>query len=259
MWALAVSIFGGLKWLTLASSAAAQDASLWRIAGYLFLWPGLNADRFLRGSQATTTTPRELFWAAAKVTAGAMILSIAVPRALALHPLAAGWLGMLGLVLILHFGIFHLLSLAWRSAGIVALPLMNRPLAAHSLSDFWSCRWNVAFRDVAHRFVIRSVAPRLGIVGATLAVFLISGVVHDLVISLPVGAGYGRPTLYFVLQSIAVLFERSPLGQRAGFGDGWPGRVFAAGVLLLPVPLLFHPPFVLQAILPTLRALGVTS
>jgi hypothetical protein len=91
--------------------------------------------------------------------------------------------------------------------------------------------------------------------GATLAVFLFSGLVHDLVISLPVGAGYGGPTLYFVLQGIAVLVERSKLGKRAGLGEGWPGRLFAAAVVLLPIALLFHPPFVLNAIVPTLTAL----
>ena len=259
MWALALSIFAGLKWLTLVSFPAAHRASIWRILGYVFLWPGLNADSFLSVNRKTTLSLQEYVWAAAKTAAGALILLIAAPRALTSHPLAAGWLGMFGLVLILHFGIFHWLSLAWRTLGISAPPLMNYPLAACSLSDFWSRRWNVAFRDVAHRFVLRPLVPSLGAKGATLAAFLFSGLIHDLVISLPVGAGGGRPTMYFILQGIAVLIERSSLGKRVGLGEGWRGRLFAAVVLLLPIGLLFHPPFVLKAILPTLAALGLTS
>jgi len=65
--------------------------------------------------------------------------------------------------------------------------------------------------------------------------------------------------MYFILQGIAVLIERSSLGKRVGLGEGWRGRLFAAVVLLLPIGLLFHPPFVLKAILPTLAALGLTS
>ena len=260
MWAMAVSIFAGLKWLTLATSTAAQDASGWRIAGYLFLWPGLNADAFLANSERPVTPSwQEWGWVGAKTAGGIMLLISAVPPAMESHPLIAGWIGMIGLVLVLHFGIFHLLSLAWRRAGIVAPPLMNQPLVANSLSDFWSQRWNLAFRDVAHRFVFRPLAPRLGVAGATLAVFLISGLVHDLVISVPVGAGGGGPTLYFLLQGAAVLVERSRPGKRAGLGKGWRGRLFATAMVLLPAGVLFHPPFVLNAILPTVAAPGLAS
>jgi len=260
MWALAISIFTGLKWLTFATSTAAHDASWQRIAGYLFLWPGLNADAFLANSERPATPSwHEWGWAWAKTAVGVMLLIGAVPPAMESHPLFAGWLGMIGLVLVLHFGVFHLLSLAWRRAGIVAPPLMNRPVAAASLSDFWRQRWNLAFRDAAHRFVFRPLAPRLGVAGATLAVFLVSGLVHDLVISAPVGAGFGGPTLYFLLQGTAVLVERSRAGKRAGLGKAWRGRLFAAAMVLLPVGLLFHPPFVLNAIVPTLAALGMAS
>lgn len=260
MWAMASSIFAGLKWLTFVTSSAAHEASWRRIAGYFFLWPGLNAETFLSHTQRPVTPTRyEWGWAGAKTVAGMMLLVGIVPSAKASHPLLGGWIGMLGLVLVLHFGVFHWLSLAWRTAGVAAPPLMNRPLAATSLSDFWSQRWNLAFRDVAHRFAFRPLAARLGIAGATLAVFFISGLVHDLVISLPVAAGAGKPTLYFLLQGLAVLVERSPAGKRAGLGSGWRGRLFAIAVVLLPVGLLFHSPFVLSAIVPTLTALGWTS
>ena len=42
--------------------------------------------------------------------------------------LLAGWLAMTGVIFLLHFGAFHLLSLAWRGAGINAAPVMRNPL-----------------------------------------------------------------------------------------------------------------------------------
>ena len=77
-------------------------------------------------------------------------------------PYVAGWVGMVGIVLTLHFGLFHLLSCAWRSAGVEARPLMNDPLASQSVSEFWGRRWNTAFRDLAHRFLFRPLSARLG-------------------------------------------------------------------------------------------------
>ena len=109
--------------------------------------------------------------------------------------LVAGWTGMVGIILLLHFGTFQLLSCAWRAAGVEARPLMNQHLAATSVSDFWGRRWNTAFRDLTHRFLFRPLSGWLGPHGAIVGGFLFSGVVHDLVSSVPAGGGYGGPTL----------------------------------------------------------------
>jgi hypothetical protein len=52
-----------------------------------------------------------------------------------------------------------------------------------------------------------------------------------------------------------MVFERSGFGRRLGLGAGWSGRLFAFAVLITPVGLLFHPPFVVGIIVPFLRAL----
>jgi alginate O-acetyltransferase complex protein AlgI len=158
------------------------------------------------------------------------------------------------LALLLHLGLLHGVSLAWRLAGVAAAPIMNRPLWATSLADFLGRRWNVAFRDAAHQCVFRPLARRWGPAAATLAVFVVSGLIHEVVISLPVPAAAGRPTLYFLLQAAAASLERSRAGSALGLGRGWLGRLFAAVVIVAPVGLLFPPAFLEQAVLPMVAA-----
>jgi hypothetical protein len=133
---------------------------------------------------------------------------------------------------------------------------MDTPIKASSVADFWGHRWNTAFRDLAHAYVFRPLVRPCGTVGATPVVFVVSGLVHDLVISVPAGAGFGLPTAYFVLQGVALLFERSGLGKRLGLGAGLVGRLFSAAVTLAPIGLLFHRPFLERIIVPMLAALA---
>ncbi len=71
--------------------------------------------------------------------------------------------------------------------------------------------------------------------GALLAVFLASGLLHELVISLLARGGYGLPTLYFVTQGLGLLLERSPAGRRAGLGRGIRGRLLMLALAGGPV------------------------
>jgi hypothetical protein len=258
MWTLAAIIFIGCKWLTWYRTPV-MNVPAWKRAAYLFLWPGLDPASFLaeRGlSKRSRCHPFEWFAATGKLMLGVTLLFGAARTIPPQMAFIAGWTGMIGMVLILHFGIFHLLSCWWRSQGFEARPLMNRPLASTSLGEFWGRRWNTAFRDLTHRFLFRPLTswfgPRLGM----LAGFVFSGAVHDLVISVPAGGGYGGPTIFFAAQGVAMLFERSALGRRIGLGSGWSGQVFAILVLVVPVGLLFHPPFVLGIIVPFMRAIG---
>ena len=86
-------------------------------------------------------------------------------------------------------------------------------------------------------------------------VFLISGLVHDLVISLPSRAGYGLPTLYFALQGVGVMIERSRFGKGLGLTRGVRGWFFTMAFLVGPVYWLFHPWFVMRVIIPFMGAI----
>ena len=115
---------------------------------------------------------------------------------------------------------------------------MDAPWRARSLADFWGSRWNRAFSHVANRALFRPMTRRFGLAPGTLAGFALSGVAHELVISVPAHAGYGLPTMYFLLQGTGVLLERW-LGWR---GD-WRGRLLMVVTLTGPAFWLFHPAF----------------
>ena len=254
-WSLAVAIYSGMKWLTFARSRSARAATWTKCFLYLFLWPGMDAHAFFQDRPCRLPGSYEWSCALAKSLWGLALIVGLFPLLLNEQPLLAAWCGLVGIALVLLFGLTHLASVAWRTYGRLALPIMNRPLAATSLGDFWSNRWNLAFRDVVRRFVFQPLLARLDLPKATLAVFLVSGIVHDLVMSLPAKAGLGRPTLYFLIQGLAVLFERSRAGVRLGLGPGMKGRLFAAAIVLLPLALLFHRAFLENIIVPTLRAI----
>ena len=185
--------------------------------------------------------PGSITFALAKTLLGFVLLFLLARHAP--DPLLAGWIGMVGLIFLLHFGLFHLLAIFWR-----AEPIMRAPWRAKSVSGFWGRRWNGAFNQLALDHVFRPLVRSLGVAGATLAAFLVSGLVHEFVISCPARGGYGLPTAYFLLQGGAILAERTWPGVR--------GRVFTLAVVAAPACWLFHPPFVRRVVLPFLRAIG---
>lgn len=162
-----------------------------------------------------------------------------------------------GISLIFHFGLFNLLAGLWRSAGADCHALFRAPLRSTSLSEFWGRRWNLAFSEMTALIVFRPLKNLVGTRTAMLTAFLFSGVLHELAISVPVKACYGLPFLYFVLHAIAMQVE-SLLGQRnstwlANPRTGWWWTLLW---LLVPLPILFHPPFLAGCVWPLI---GLTA
>jgi alginate O-acetyltransferase complex protein AlgI len=255
MWTLAGSIYVGCKWLTWRRTPT-QGVPYWKHAGYLLAWPGLDAAAFLTGRSTNAPRRREWAFGAAKFAFGVVLFLGATKVGSLQQPYLVGWIGMIGIVLMLHFGLFHLLSCAWRRIGVDARPLMDWPLKSISLSEFWGRRWNTAFRDLTHRFLFRPLTPWIGPRGAIFGGFVFSGIVHDVVISMPSRGGYGGPTLFFTIQAAGMLVERTALGKRLGLGRGWSGWGFTLVVLLAPVYWLFHPPFVEHIVVPFMNAVA---
>lgn len=258
MWTLAIATFVGCKWLTWLRTTL-TNVPVWRQVAYFTLWPGLDAESFLAEgppSGPQNNRPREWVAATGSLSLGLALLFGVARRIPPEHAYFVGWTGMIGIVLILHFGVFHLLSCWWRSAGVRARPLMNRPLASTSLSEFWGRRWNTAFRDLTHRFLFRPLTSCFGPRFGVLVGFIFSGAIHDLVISIPARGGYGGPTLFFAIQGGALMIERSTFGRRIGLASGLTGRLFVLLVLIVPLGLLFHRPFVVGVIVPFMQTLG---
>ena len=254
MWVLSVAIYFSLKWLTWWRARSRIAHPAWRSVAYLLAWPGMDANAFLNPGQRTTAPAFATWlWASVETLLGALLLWV-VARLIP-QELFRGWVGMLGLILLLHFGGFRLLAMMWQSLGIDANPIMSSPLRATTLTEFWGKRWNLGFRELAHELIFRPLYRRLGANAAGLLVFVVSGLIHDLVISLPARGGYGLPTLYFLLQSAGVNVERSQFGRQLGLGRGARGGCFMVVFLAVPVFGLFHPWFVVRVILPFMRAI----
>jgi predicted DCC family thiol-disulfide oxidoreductase YuxK len=255
MWVLAFAFFFGCKWLTLGIAANRTGRLCpFRSIAYLLAWPGMDAERFLSRNLAPSI-PRSMALkcvsvAIARIFIGSSLLFAVARRAP--DPLLAGWIGMVGMILILHFGLFALVSVAWRALRFDAAQIMNAPLRSTSVAEFWGRRWNGAFNDLALDLVFRPLARRAGVVAATLSAFAVSGIIHELVISLPAGAGYGFPTGYFLIQGLAVLAQRKVAALR-GQVSGW---LFTMIVVAAPAYWLFHPPFVRGVIVPFMQAIG---
>jgi hypothetical protein len=256
MWLLAVAIFALCKIVTW-NNTIVRNVPAWRNWAYFFAWPGLNAARFLDPLRRPQT-PRTAEWLAGALNTltGGLIFWNANRLIPADWPIILGWAGIVGVGLMLHFGLFQLLSCLWRSIGVDAPPLMVSPLRSTSVTEFWSKRWNTAFRDFAHQFLFRPLTRLCGVSAALLISFLFSGVIHDVVISIPARGGYGEPTMFFLIQALAMIAEKSQLGHRFGLGNGWRGWLFTAIALLAPAQLLFHCPFINAVVIPFMHALG---
>ena len=255
MWMISFGIYGLLKLLSWSVRTTSDPA--WKHLAYLLAWPGMDVDAFLSTiRKINVPSRREWLFAGVKLTFGIILVGITSAVRNRFGDAIAGWIGMIGIVFTLHFGLFHLLSCFWRSSGIDAKPIMNWPIASTSLTEFWGRRWNLAFRDLTHRFLFKSLSRHTGATSALLMGFLMSGIVHELAISWPAGGGWGQPTIFFSLQGVGILIERSRWGRFVGLGQGFPGRLFSFVMLIVPCSLLFHGPFVTRVILPFLAFRG---
>ncbi|GAA1781735.1 hypothetical protein GCM10009682_00030 [Luedemannella flava] len=103
----------------------------------------------------------------------------------------------------------------------------------------WLQPSSTAFVEMNH-VVFAPLARRWFGRHAGVALFALSGLLHEAAISLPVMAGFGGPTTYFLLHAAAVRAE-----ARLGVAR-WPrplARLWTWGWVLVPLPLLFHTPF----------------
>ena len=207
---------------------------------FTLLWFGMNPRTLLArrpGPSARARAAQLCRRATRNTLAGAVLVGLAL---MAATPWAVPVL-MVGLSLVVHFGVLTFAAALLQALGFRARVLFDAPLRSGSLQEFWAQRWNRGFAEMTALCVQRPLAARVGRSRALLGSFLASGLLHELAISLPVGAGYGLPTSYFVLQGLMIRSERKE-----------PGRLATLLRIGLPLPLVFHPWFVAGTLVPLL-------
>ncbi len=169
------------------------------------------------------------------------------------QPIVIGGVGFAGLIVLLHFGVFHLLALAWRRNGVAVQPIMRFPFLATTLADFWGQRWNRAYRRVSFDYFFCPAVVRFGAAGGTLLAFFVSGLFHELVISFPADGGYGGPTAYFFIQGLGLLLERRAFCRGLMQRHPLLGWLYTLAFVLGPIGLLFPAAFLTRVIVPFLE------
>ena len=174
------------------------------------------------------------------ILAGVALLVLLQTR----HPVGAiPFIGRLSAgVVLLYAGaqfVFDFARLCFLAVGFSLDSIHRTPIAARSLTEFWSQRWNRIVSAWLHRFVFLPLArrrcPRLGVFCA----FLASGVLHGWPILVAVGVSGAFATFaLFVVQGVFVLAEHKFRIH------GWPAliaRGWTLAVLLASSPLFFDP------------------
>jgi len=144
-----------------------------------------------------------------------------------------------------HFGALRVLKGGLRAAGFPVRTLFPNLLKARGVADFWSRRWNVGYSQMMQRLVGRPIGGLLGREVGTMAVFVGSGLLHELAITLPVEAGYGLPTAFFTVHGLLVVLE--------GRWGRPLGKIPALLLVAVPLGVLFPPEFQTQVIARCLR------
>ncbi len=251
---LGALLFGMKAVVSVEEAAAGKTLSPLRWLAFAAAWPGMRPSLFASlGARSQPGGLRLIGSGLVRLAVGAVLL-LAARRVWAEgYAVAATVLALPGLSLILHFGLCNILAGGWRLAGARCETLFRAPLRSRSLTEFWGRRWNLAFSEMTALGIYRPLLPRVGRPAATVAAFLASGLLHEIAISLPVNRGFGLPLSYFALHGVLMLTERRlertghPVSQRA-----WIGRTWTLFWLVLPLPILFHRPFLAGVVWPLL-------
>lgn len=207
-----------------------------RLAGWasFAIWPGMDPAPFEGMPPGTSEDGKRFTRGVIRALIGvALLLGAALWRDLIPRPVVE-FAAIGGILLMVHLGLSDIGTSVARAVGWDVRPLFGVPWRSRTLSDFWTRRWNRPFVELDRLVFLPVLTKRFGLRGAVFAIFLISGILHELAISFPSGAGWGGPMAYFVLHGALMLVERK-LKFR--------GRIWVIATVLLPLPILMHGPF----------------
>lgn len=231
---LCLVLLGSMKGLVYAEWARNQHLPWRRYAIFAVLWFGMNPGDFVRrcgGLEWKRDVQVGLLFMLLGTVGAWWVWRMEWRQILVMFvPMSLGF----------HFGVLRVLKGALRAAGFPVRTLFPNLLKARGVADFWSRRWNVGYSQMMQRVVGRPAGRWMGSAGGTMTVFVVSGLLHEIAITLPVQTGYGLPTLYFVIHGGLTLLETR---------TGWAfGKVPSLLAVALPISLLFPPAFQTEVI-----------
>ncbi len=233
---LCIVLLAGMKWIVYREWSAQRNRSLSWSRWWMFsaLWFGMDPGCFA-GKR------RNCEWKSHAVTGVNCILAGAILwYGCYYFQLRNVVLLFIPMSMVVHFGALRLLTAFWRMQGFPVRILFRNPLKMRGFRDFWSRRWNLAYSEMMARTVKKPLTPILGEKGSVFAVFLISGLLHELAITVPVQAGYGLPTLIFIVHGIFTVLENK---------NSILSAVACAVLLIAGLPYLFNEKFQTEVII----------
>lgn len=238
-------LLGGMKGLVYAEWAGAEKLPLSRYWVFALCWFGMDPGSFRTRREGLSWKP--------DVWLGFLLMFVGTLGAWLVWEM--GWRQILVMFVPMslgfHFGALRVLKGVLRAKGFAVRTLFPNLLASKGLADFWSRRWNVGYSQMMQRLVGRPIETLAGGSAGVMGVFVVSGLLHELAITLPVRSGYGLPTLYFTLHGLLVILE-GRMGRSFG-------RIPALLAVVLPLGLLFPPAFQSEVIARCLEVFGFVA
>ena len=227
-------LLAGMKGLVYAEWAVGQRLTMSRYLVFAILWFGMDPGSFQHSRTGLSWKNDVLVGSILMIvgTLGAWLVWAMEWRQILIMflPMSLGF----------HFGALRVLKGGLRAAGFPVRTLFPNLLKAQGIGDLWSRRWNVGYSQMMQRLVGRPIESKYGANAGMMTIFLASGLLHELAITLPVRAGFGLPTLYFTLHGILTVIEKKTGRQF--------GKIPALLAVMAPMGLLFPPAFQTEVI-----------
>ena len=243
-----------------ARATGGKRLAWWRWLGFAALWPGMRPGPFAR-------PPRRRLPGSGRLLGMGLARLVAGPALVALARLA--WVGtgsrmlatallLPGLSLVLHFGLFNLLAGAWRRAGVDCRPLFVAPLAVDEPGGVLGTAVEPGLLpDDGPRDLPAPGPPGRAACGAGRVVPRLGAAAR---------AGHQRAGAGGLRPADGLL--RPARGAGDGRAAGWRGPVARSTAspgsvapgrwpwLLVPLPILFHRPFLAGVVWPLIGIHG---